>query len=228
MTASRIGRAPPGTRRLADGATGLILASLAVALATASLGGWWLHDRGSDGPTVYYPDVDYGLHPLDPSATSFTLGSIYITEPGKDPQVVSVRPICSDNLDYLGGFVVWPSDQHDSRLGVGPGFPSPSQPHRHPLDQLIPAAETSYSGADSGGKPWPLTVSVGFKFGSGDRALVDAVQVTYRVGGEIRHMLVKHAVIACVAPRNCAQPDNESDKQYWAELTGSLHFVQAR
>jgi hypothetical protein len=77
-------------------------------------------------------------------------------------------------------------------------------------------------------RPLPISISVGFKFRTGDRALLDAVAVTYRAGDQVKHMLVKQAVIACVAPRNCAQPDNESDKAYWTELTGSLHFVQAK
>jgi hypothetical protein len=95
---------------------------------------------------------------------------------------------------------------------------------------VVPAAETSYtySAKPTQNRPWPLSISIGFKFRTGDRALLDAVAVTYRAGDQVKHMLVKQAVIACVAPRNCAQPENESDKAYWTELTGSLHFVQAK
>lgn len=203
-------------------------AVLAIVFAAAAGFGFWSHGRGPGGPEVYYPAVDFTLHPLEPAATSFTLGAISITEPGQDVQVLSVRPIYSDNLDYLGAFTVWPRDQRDSSLGVGPGFPAKEQPHRHSFDELVPAAETEFGITNTDPLPYPLTISIGFRVRTGDRALLDAVDVTYRAGSVVKHMLVKNAVIACVAPRNCAQPGNESDKAYWAELTHSLHFVQAK
>jgi hypothetical protein len=206
----------------------LVAAGLVVVLAGGAGTGLWLHGRGSDGPTVYYPQVDYTLHPLEPSATSFSLGSITIAESGADVQILSVRPIYSDNLEYLGAFAVWPRDLSGSPFGVGPGFPAAEQSRHHPLDQLIPAAETTYGTTATSPRPLPLSITVGFKFRAGDRGVLDAVEITYRAGTQVKHMLVKQAVIACVAPRSCAQPAGQSDADYWSELTGPMRFVQSK
>jgi len=156
---------------------------------------------------------------MDPSNTSFSLGSPMIKEPGKRVQVVSVEPLMSPNLEYLGAFTVWPTDDELYSIG-GPGWPDHNLPRRHPLTEEIPAAVTAARPFPPGSAEThaPVSVSMGFRIRSGDIGALNGVRINYRVNGKMHHEFFAHAVIACVKPNPCDGPDDAQGRAWWHQV----------
>jgi hypothetical protein len=200
----------------------MILGS-ALGLAVVALAGWGLFGRGGNGSLPHrHPHVTYNLFPMSPKDTSFSLGAMHLREPGKQVQVVSVKALTSANVEYIDAFTVWPKDWNTSALDVGPGFPSPDQPHRHPLTEVVPATDSTLKTDPADNNPLPISVVLGFRVRSGDIGAVNGVQVNYRVDGEMRHQYFSYAVIGCVEPNPCHAPGNGDSQRWWDRVFYSL------
>jgi len=170
-------------------------------VAAAGAGVWAMH--GNDGSAGPDPEVIYGLEPMTAGATDFSMGDFAISAPGKDVQILSIKPLMSPNVDYLGAYVVWPRDAFGNAVAGGPGFPFPDQTRRHPIDEVIPAAETAYVPPGQSAAA-PLTVTVGFRIRSGIGA-VNGVTITYQVVGKTHRQNFAQAVVGCVKPEACGK-----------------------
>jgi hypothetical protein len=204
---------PPTRRRVRV----VALLSTAV-IALAGMTSWWLFFRSSDDLPHRHPHVTYQLHPLSPADTSFTLGAMDIKEYGKTVQVLSVKALMSANVEYLGAYTVWARDKATSQLDVGPGYPSPYQPQRHPLTEVVPAAEMSVKASGQDPVPLPLNVVLGFRVRSGDLGAVNGVRVTYRANGKLHHQYFPYSVIACVEPNPCHAPNDGDSQDWWDQV----------
>ncbi|MGQ0625364.1 MAG: hypothetical protein ACT4PP_12045 [Sporichthyaceae bacterium] len=165
-----------------------------------------------------------GVEPLEPAEPEesylgvsmtdrrFTVSSLYLRHPGKDITVLSVEPLTSPNIEYLGSFVVWPRDFRTHALTAGRGFPSPLMPNRHPLGELVPASETAYLElSDRNGNPAPVFVAAGFRLASGDIGAVNGIRVTYDLDGKTKRETFRYAAIVCLP--DCAdRPDWDTRK----------------
>jgi hypothetical protein len=181
-----------------------VIAAALVAAVLVAGGAVWVNHRDGDGGLPHADPHTLAVLPaMDPSNTNFSLGSLYINAPGQDVEVLSVEPLTSTNVEYLGAFTVWPRDMGGADYSFGPGFPAPEQPHRHPaIGVVVPAAETAAVPPDLG-KPLPLTVTTGYRIRSGDFGAVNGVRVTCRAGGHTHSQLFRIAVVACVKPNPC-------------------------
>jgi len=155
----------------------------------------------------------FGVPPLDPTNTSFSLGTPNLAYPGKRVQIVSVQPLMSPNIELIAAYAVWPRDSMNRTSSGGFGFPDPGYPRHHPLTEVIPAAETSYVRPDNP-TPIDIRITIGFRVRSGDIGAVNGVLVTYKVNGDTHQKFFAHAVVACVKPNPCRGPD---DDRHWDE-----------
>ncbi|MGQ0464791.1 MAG: hypothetical protein ACT4QG_05680 [Sporichthyaceae bacterium] len=204
------GEAPTGSgwRSRWTGRRVALVAGVALGLIAAATGGFVWSQNGGDAVAVQRPEVTFGLHPLDPGE-KFSLGSMWIEDPGGDLEILEVRPITSPNVEYLGAITIWPRDYATSSLDVGNGFPAPQQPHHHPaIGVVVPAAEFTYVDPKVG-KPAALFVTAGFRIREGDVGAVNGVTVVYRVGGAVKRTHFRHAAIACVKPHRCESTEKD-------------------
>lgn len=186
------------------------IAAVTAGAVTAAAIGVWITHRGGDSAVGADPDVIYTLAPMAAGASDFSLGDFPISAPGKDVRILSVKPLESRNVEYLGAYVVWPRDSFNNLLSGGPGFPFPTQTHRHPLDEVIPASETSFVPPGQS-TPEPLTVTVGFRITSGIGA-VNGVAITYWVDGKTHRQNFAQAVVGCLKPDPCGKGDTNFDR----------------
>jgi hypothetical protein len=188
-------------------------------VATVAVAGWYWFGRGDTALPHRHPKAVFTLQPLNPKDTAFSFGTSTLRESGKFVQVVSVEPVMSSGIEYLGAFTVWPRDIREASQG-GPGFPEPTVKDRHQLTEVVPAAETSVGSTASDPRPYDLTIVLGFRIRSGDIGAVNGVQVNYRVNGEMRHKFFPYAVIGCVQPNPCEAP--KGDSQWEDEVLHNL------
>ncbi len=202
MTQAEGARPNPNRRRLALAAAGV------VALA-ACAGGLALTRSGDDGGAELVaakPEAGY-LMTLKKSERTFTLGSIYIQRPGEEVRVLEVSALMSPNVEYIGAVNVWPSNHAAQALSIGPGFPAPELKVHHPLDEAVPASETDNTPLPGTTAPQPIAVAVGFRVASGDLGAVNGVRVVYTANGKKVTETFHEAVIVCVDPRPCDEPE---------------------
>jgi hypothetical protein len=148
-----------------------------------------------------------------PGKTSFTMSSLYLYDLGKDVQIVEVKARTSPNVEYLGAFTVWPRDFPTNKYLGGPDFPPARLKVRHPIDETVPAAETTVL-PEGYRKPPPLTVALGFRIASGDVGAVNGVRVIYKLGGKIKHHDFREAVIGCVQPNPCQSQEGTDHSEF--------------
>lgn len=144
---------------------------------------------------------------------TFTLSSIYIERPG-EVRILEVRALTSPNVEYLGAVNVWPSDYRTTPLSIGPGFPSPELKVHHPIDVPVPMAEMNLAPQPGVTSSPPLAIAAGFRIVSGDLAAVNGVRVVYTANGKKFTETFRQAVIACVKPRPCDEPEG-ADFNTW-------------
>lgn len=185
-----------------------IAAGLAVAVvaggATAAMA---LRGGGDDELPRQTPEATFRLENMKPGKTEFSLGAPNIVEAGKELRIISVKAAYSPNVEYLGAFAVWPRDHGGITFAGGPGFPAPSQKAHHPIDAVIPAAETAFIPAGQKG-PQPVTVTLGFRLLSGAGA-VNGVTIVYKVDGATKREHFRYAVTGCVKPEPCDYDDRD-------------------
>jgi hypothetical protein len=191
-----------------------ILAALVAVVALGSVGGALALRGHGDQLRPSNPKTTYGLLLEPQDKSSVTLASIYLRHPGKTIEIISVTPLTSPNIQTLGTFTVWPQDYPTNRLLVGPGFPAPELKARHPaIGAKIPASETGRIPSD-GGEPFPVTVGLGFRLGSGDLGVINGVQVVYKIDGKTTSELFREAVIVCAPPNRCAPAKGQTQDQF--------------
>lgn len=155
------------------------------------------------------PDTYYAGVPITESTSEFTIGNLTIREPGRTVTVLSVTPLMSANVEYLGSFTTWPRDYAKQALSVGPGFPPKQMRVRHELQESVPAAETAFvRTGNTDGVPPPLAVAAGFRLRSGDVGAVNGIKVVLKVDGKTVTRIFREAAIVCL-PRCEDRPDWE-------------------
>ena len=137
----------------------------------------------------------------------FTYGMMYIDEPGKDVRIVSLTPLTSSNVQFLGASTIWPRTTPYGMQGRGPGFPMKGAIELHPAADVIPASETSYIEGPSRGTPDSITVLAGFRLLSGDIGAFNGVQLTYTAGGKTVRKVYDYAALLCHEQRHCEAPE---------------------
>jgi hypothetical protein len=175
----------------------------ALVVALAGLGVWW-RSRGDGGLPHKHPEVLAVLAPMNPSDTSFSFGTAHIRAAGKTLQIVSVQPLMSGNMEFLGANTIWPTD-NEQLATTALGFPAPLMPRQHPMNQVIPASVTGapYEGPGDDHSPVPVGIALGFRIRSGDIGAVNGFMVTYKVNGDTYRQFFPDAVIACAKPNPC-------------------------
>lgn len=137
----------------------------------------------------------------------FTLGMMYIDEPGKDVQIVSVVPLTSSNVQFLGASTIWPRTIPYGMQGRGPGYPMKHAVGLHPAAEPIPASETSFVQGPQRTTPRSIVVLAGFRLLSGDRGAFNGVQLTYLADGELVRTVYDYAALLCHEQRHCEPPE---------------------
>jgi hypothetical protein len=187
------------------------------ALAAAAVGGWWSTTRDTSALPHRHPTLTFTLAPLNPPQATFTLGSPLIEQYGKTVQILSVRPVMSANLQFLGADAVWPTD-NEMLSESAATWPDPLLPRRHPISEVIPASVTGFTtpGTNGGVDHLAVSITMGFRVLSGDVAAVNGILVAYKVNGDIHHQFFADAMIACVKPNPCKAPQGV-DHEDWTD-----------
>lgn len=202
---------PAGTRRTQHsyGSLGASGAALLLMLTTIGACG---SAEGDDELQPRRPRATFGLESLTPKQTKFTVSTVHINAPGQEVEILGLRPVMTPNLTYLGAVTVWPRAR-DSYSDGGPGFPSSAIKDFHPaIGTVIPASETAFKGPDEE-TPNPVYVNAGFSLASGTVGAVNDVEVTYRVGKEVKRERSGVAVVACMRP--CEEREQYEDVRAW-------------
>lgn len=190
---------------------------------------WW---RSAADETLPVNGAKFGTGgTLSQSIRDFALGMILIERPGAEIAVLEVKPRTSANVEFLGAFTVWPRayvDNEFTPFTLSDGFPPiPSVPPaaRHPLGELVPAAETAHIPAGDFTKPPPLAVIPGFRVTSGDVGVVAGVEVAYRVDGKTVRELFDHTAFVCIQPRRCSPPADVDSKDWERQIFREVDLV---
>lgn len=186
-----------------------------IAALILCVGGLAIARGGGDAKEFVAADPVAGYTmPLDGSERTFTLSSLYISRPGSELQVLEVQALTSPNVDYLGAVNIWPRDLATNALSVGPGYPAPEIKVHHPIDEVVPAAETDVPALPGVASQPPLALALGFRLTSGDLGAVNGVRVVYRANGRTAEETFRHALIVCTKPRLCEPAKGESESEY--------------
>lgn len=195
---------------------GWIPAVMAVVVLLAATAGTtlWLtreHEvRLGAGPEQWHDSVI-----VTKNAPEFSSGALYLdTKPGDgDVVIVSVTPLTTANVQYLGARAIWPSA--DGPYGnwqvPGRGFPRPQIKESHPITERIPASEAGFT--DEWENHHSIRLVVGFRLTDGDIGAFNGVEVIYRVGERTVRQLFRVANLACFELQHC-QDDNLQSLQY--------------
>ncbi|MGQ0843495.1 MAG: hypothetical protein ACT4QF_05125 [Sporichthyaceae bacterium] len=152
------------------------------------------------------------IEDLTEQASDFTIGAITIRESGEDVEVLRVRALTSPNLEYLGAITTWPRDGETSAVGSSLGYP-PSRGVHHPaFGTVIPAAETAQI-LPGESIARPVVVAAGFRLASGTVGLLNVIEVTYRVGDDVKTERSSMAMLACFDP--CKAKPKDVDLKAW-------------
>ncbi|MGQ0845278.1 MAG: hypothetical protein ACT4QF_14215 [Sporichthyaceae bacterium] len=169
---------------------------------------------GNGALTASEPLVTVEVDPLPSKNPEFTSSVILISAPGKEVEILRLRPIATPNMTYLGAITVWPRDR-DSITDADLGFPGEGQRTYHPaIGTVIPASETGFRfpGEDTSRPVW---VNAGFRLASGTEGGVFDVEITYRVDGRERTERSRRMFLVCTNP--CAGEDYD-DGGDWADV----------
>ncbi|MGQ0845274.1 MAG: hypothetical protein ACT4QF_14195 [Sporichthyaceae bacterium] len=183
-------------------------AATTLALAASGCGGGDQEFAPSESTAAFQ------LKPLSPEKPDFTIGAVDILEPGKQIEIVELRPIGTPNVAYLGAITVWPRDK-DSSTEAALGFPGKGVDRYHQaIGTVVPAAETAFKdpGQES---PHPLWVGAGFRLLSGTVGGVFDVEVSYRVDGVERTRRAGATFLVCTSP---CEGNKYKDVNAWAEV----------
>lgn len=190
------------------------LGALAIALAVTVSGfgawDWWSGRVGDLSPQR--PRFTYGGVVMNKDLT-FSIGLMHLEHPGKDVTVVKVEALTSSNVEYLGAFTTWPRDMRENKFSAMPGFPPKYvKAPRHPLNELVPSAETSVILPNYSATPPPVSVVAGFRLVSGDIGAMNGIRVTYKVGNKTMRETFRYAAIVCIPDcdkRKDWKPEND-------------------
>lgn len=121
--------------------------------------------------------------------------------PGSEIRVLDVSALTSPNVTFLGAVAVWPRDLKKENVGGGPEFPPPGNRGEHPVDQVIPAAETAFvpAGRDA---PASVAIAFGFRMNGEGTGAVNGMRIVYEVDGKRKVEVRKIAIVACL-PKRC-------------------------
>ncbi|MGQ0467744.1 MAG: hypothetical protein ACT4QG_20800 [Sporichthyaceae bacterium] len=169
--------------------------------------------RGEDLPGTR-PQIRYGLYDKKPGDTDFSMGVRLGAEPGKTVQILEAKALFSANVEYLGAYAVWPRNFASS--GLAEGYPYADQKVRHPLNEPIPAAETTVFDPESQ-HYLPIVVTLGFRILSG-KGGVNGIHVTYKESGKTKREYFPYGAIGCVKPLRCEGDDQRTDSATFREL----------
>lgn len=182
---------------------------VAVLVSTIAATLWFTHDadrnRLGTMPEFFWQSVA-----VDRGAGEFSIQAMYIEAPGEDVTILSVTPLTSANVEYLGSIAVWPRDFPAEWQVTGPGFPQKRVQVSHPIHEPIPASETAY--AERGSVQWDVTIEAGFRLVSGDIGAVNGIQITYKVGDRVMREVFNRATLACF-DKNVCTGDFEADNR---------------
>ncbi len=146
-------------------------------------------------------------------APEFSSGALYLDEESGDLTIISVTPLTTANVQFLGARSIWPSA--DGPYGnwqvPGRGFPRPQVKESHPVTETIPASEAGYH--DEYGNHHSVRLVVGFRLTSGDIGAVNGIEVVYRVGDRTVITLFRTANLVCFELAKC-QDDNLQSLRY--------------
>lgn len=183
---------------------GPLLAVLAL-LATVGATLWTQRDTGVHLGSA--PDSVETRIQVDQKG-DFSYAMMYIEEPGKDVRIVSVTPLTSSNVRFLGASTIWPRTTPYGMQGRGPGYPLEGAVELHPAAEAIPASETSYVDRPSRTTPDPIIVIAGFRLLSGDVGAFNGVQLTYVADGKMVRKVYNYAALLCHKQEACAAPED--------------------
>lgn len=180
-------------------------AAVVIALIAAIVGAtlWTQRDNTRQlGSAPDYVDTDVMID----KKGDFTFAGMYIDEPGKDVRIVSITPLTSSNVQFLGASTIWPRTTPYGMQPHGAGYPHEGAIELHPVAQLIPASETSYV-EDHRSTPDSIRVLAGFRLLSGDIGAFNGVQVTYLADDKIVRKVYDYAALLCHSLEPCSAPD---------------------
>ena len=143
----------------------------------------------------------------------FSFAGMYIDEPGKDVQIVSVTPLIASNVEFLGASTIWPRTTPYGMQPQGPGYPHEGAIALHPTAEVIPASETSYVELPGREKPRSIRVLAGFRLLSGDIGALNGVELTYTADGKTVRQVYDYAALLCHTKEHCSAPDGAN--YYW-------------
>lgn len=187
----------------------VVVLSLALLSGGAGVVAWTL--KGDDALTPQRPRTT-GVGISMDKAAKFSLGLMHLEHPGKDITVIKVEALTSPNIEYLGAFTTWPRDMPGNQFSGVDGFPPRYvKAPRHPLGEVIPAAETAVILPGYSETPPPVSVVAGFRLASGDIGAVNGIRVTYKVGTTTMSETFRYAVIACRPACNKRADFDEND-----------------
>ncbi|GAA0609040.1 hypothetical protein GCM10009547_08850 [Sporichthya brevicatena] len=169
-------------------------------------------------------DVHLGIEPewrFDPvivsrAAPEFSSSALYLDETDREISIISVTPLTTANVQYIGARAIWPNqDVYGNWQVPGRGFPRPQVKVSHPVTERIPAHITDFH--DENGLTHSVRLVAGFRLVSGDIGAVNGIEVVYRDGDSIVRKVFRVAALACFEREHCVD-DNEQDLVYTPTL----------
>lgn len=160
-----------------------------------------------------YPDLVVSTTPLEPGAAS-TMGALVIRYPdGQDIEILAVDATVSDNVEVIGALAAFPIPRNGYNLvqAHGGSFP-PSLGH---LDEsgvdmeYVPATGRTFRWSEVGPDDYQgqIEVLIGVRVTNGGHGAVNGVAVTYRTGGTVQHEFFPWALVMCIGPDECLNPE---------------------
>lgn len=183
---------------------------MAVGLALAAMRS--IQGGGGDAFELTRPTTTYigiGVTAQDPN---FHVSVDLDHTPGATIRVVEVLAHTSSNVDFLGAVAIWPRDIKDVSVGAGNEFPPTSVNGTHPVNQVVPSAETLFKPKGLNA-PAAVDVVAGFRLRAGDIGAMNGIRVVYEVDGKRLTKDSPQAGIAC-KPKGCDGPTGSDDPDF--------------
>lgn len=192
---------PRATRSRTARLLGAMAPTVAMTLALVGCG-------GSDGPALKptRPEATFIGPPITTKDPTFHQ-AVDLDFPGSEIHVLDVSALTSPNVTFLGAVAVWPRDLKKGSVGGGPKFPPPEIRGDHPVDQLIPAAETAFVPEGWDG-PASVAIAFGFRMNGEGTGAVNGMRIVYEVNGKRKVEVRKIAIVACL-PKHCGDRSTE-------------------
>jgi hypothetical protein len=179
----------------------VVLAVLATVAATVQLSADRTVRLGTDPDFLHDPVI------VSTAKPEFSSAALYLDEEKADVTILSVTPLTTANVQYIGARSIWPSGlAHYGNWQVpGRGFPRPQVKDSHAITETIPAAEAGY--VDGFGHHKWVILEAGFRLTSGDVGAINGIEVVYRAGDRLVHKVYRSAVLVCFQTEKC-EDDN--------------------